>query len=341
MSMHDPLCGDYPMPDEPRRVAQAALPTGTVDLQLRDRFGMLVDNQRFAHRFAHAGQPAIAPARVALVLIFPFIADLSDRAAADAVRDRSSWTDALGLPLDDPGCDYSVLSALRQRLRRDDAAARFVDTVLHRCREVGLLKTRSKQRTDSTYVLATMRDRSRLENVGETLRHAHGAFAVAAPAWRRTHATPAWVERYSKRLTDYRLPQAAAERAALVATSGPDGYHLLEAIDDPATPPGVRVLPAVETLRQGWVQPYDRCTDPAAPVVRWRTKDEQPPAAPIIRSPYDPQARYTRKRDTTWLGSTVHLTETCEDDTPTLITQVTPTPPVRMILRCLRRSRPT
>jgi transposase len=326
MSMHDPLFGDYPIPDETRRVAQAAFPKGNLYLQLRDRFGMLFDNQRFKHLFAHAGQPAVAPARVALVLIFQFIEDLSDRQAADAGRDRISWKYALGLALDDPGFDYSVLSEFRQRLLRDDAAALVLDAVLDLCREVGLLKVRSKQRTDSTAVLATIRELSRLENVGETLRHALNALAVTTPAWLRSHADPTWGDRYSKRITEYRLPQADAERDALAVTIGQDGYRLLEAIYDPATPQHLRELPAVETLRQVWVQQFYRCDDPAAPVVRWRTTGDQPPSAQIISSPYDTEARYKLKRDTTWVGYTVHLTETCEDDTPNLITQVTTTP---------------
>jgi transposase len=61
-------------------------------------------------------------------------------------------------------------------------------------------------------------------------------------------------------------------------------------------------------------------------VLRWRTTDEQPPSAQIISFPYDPAARYKLKRDTTWVGYTLHLTETCEDATPNLITQVTTTP---------------
>ena len=57
-----------------------------------------------------------------------------------------------------------------------------------------------------------------------------------------------------------------------------------------------------------------------------RTGAEQPPSAQIISSPYDPEARYKLKRDTSWVGYTVHLTETCDDDTPNLIPQVTTTP---------------
>jgi transposase len=47
-----------------------------------------------------------------------------------------------------------------------------------------------------------------------------------------------------------------------------------------------------------------------------------PPAAQQLQSPYDPDARYANKYDTAWLGYRVHLTETCDADTPHLITQV-------------------
>jgi len=323
--MRETLFGDYPIPDDTRHVAQAAFPKGNLYLQLRDRFGMLYTNQHFAHLFAPAGKPALAPARLALVLCLQFIEDLSDQQAADAVRDRISWKYLLGLPLDDPGFDASVLSEFRARLLKDDATTLLLDAVLELCRDAGLLKGRSKQRTDSTYVLASIRDLSRLENVAETLRHALNQLALHAPDWLRAHAEAAWVERYGMRITEYRLPEAEGERQALVQVIGQDGYRLLEAIYHSASPTELRELPAVQTLRQVWVQQYYRCDDPATPVLRWRTRDEQPPSAQIISSPYDPEARYKTKRDTSWIGYSVHLTETCEDDTPNLITQVTTT----------------
>ncbi len=325
MCMRETLFGDYPIPDDTRHVAQAAFPKGNLYLQLRDRFGMLYTNQHFAHLFAPAGKPALAPARLALVLCLQFIEDLSDQQAADAVRDRISWKYLLGLPLDDPGFDASVLSEFRARLLKDDATTLLLDAVLELCRDAGLLKGRSKQRTDSTYVLASIRDLSRLENVAETLRHALNQLALHAPDWLRAHAEAAWVERYGMRITEYRLPEAEGERQALVQVIGQDGYRLLEAIYHSASPTELRELPAVQTLRQVWVQQYYRCDDPATPVLRWRTRDEQPPSAQIISSPYDPEARYKTKRDTSWIGYSVHLTETCEDDTPNLITQVTTT----------------
>ena len=47
----------------------------------------------------------------------------------------------------------------------------MLDTLLERFRELGLLKVRGKQRTDSTHVLAAIRTVDRLTLVGETLRH--------------------------------------------------------------------------------------------------------------------------------------------------------------------------
>src|SRR6185503_6224569 len=104
----------------------------------------------------------------------------------------------------------------------------------------------SKQRTDSTYVLASIRDLSRLENVAETLRHALNQLAVHAPDWLRAHAQAAWVERYARRITEYRLPQADTERQALVETIGQDGYRLLESIYHDASASELRELPSVE-----------------------------------------------------------------------------------------------
>jgi DDE family transposase len=46
----------------------------------------------------------------------------------------------------------------------------------------------------------------------------------------------------------------------------------------------------------------------------------------LIVSPYDPEARCGGKRDLAWIGYKTHLTETCDDDQPHLITHVETTP---------------
>jgi transposase len=100
---------------------------------------------------------------------------------------------------------------------------------------------------------------------------------------------------------------------------GADGYALLAAIYAPHAPLRLREVPAVETLRRVWVQQCYR----KAGQVYWRTEKEGIPSAGLfISSPYDAEARYAKKHTTSWVGYKVHVTETCDDETPHLITHV-------------------
>ena len=45
-------------------------------------------------------------------------------------------------------------------------------------------------------------------------------------------------------------------------------------------------------------------------------------AAASIESPYDMEAKYSRKDVTKWTGYKVHLSETCDEQLPHLITNV-------------------
>ncbi len=47
-----------------------------------------------------------------------------------------------------------------------------------------------------------------------------------------------------------------------------------------------------------------------------------PPASIRCDSPYDPEAHFSKKRSTEWFGYKVHLTETCDEDNPHLITHI-------------------
>jgi hypothetical protein len=46
----------------------------------------------------------------------------------------------------------------------------------------------------------------------------------------------------------------------------------------------------------------------------------------MAASPYDPDVYYAKERSTTWIGYKVHLTETCDEGGPHLITHVETTP---------------
>jgi transposase len=206
------------------------------------------------------------------------------------------------------------------------AGQRFLDTFLAACKARGWVKARGTQRTDSTHVLAAIRTLHRLECVLEAMHYALNQLSDVAPAWVCQQVPPEWYTRYGLRSDQARLPKDASKREALARQVGADGYQLLEWVSRPESPPGVCELPALEALRRIWLQQYYRCTVPGRETLRWRTGDEQPPAAIRIASPYDLEARYSSKRDTHWVGYKVHLTETCDADHPDLITQVITTP---------------
>jgi transposase len=311
-----------PVAEDTARVARAAFPGGNPYLALRDELGVLFSDQDFAHLYPARGQPAEAPWRLALVTVLQFAENLSDRQAADAVRGRIDWKYALGLERTDPGFDSTVLCAFRARLIAGSAEQRLLDAVLDRCRERNWLKPRGRPRTDSTQVLARVRALNRLECVCEALRHALNSLAVVAPEWLRGASPAGWAERYGRRFDDHRRPAGAAERVAYAEQVGQDGYALLAAALGPTAPAWLRDVPAVQTLRRVWVQQFYV----SAGRRRWRTEREGlPPSAAFVSSPYDTEARYAKKGTTSWVGYKVHLTETCDDDSPHLITHVATT----------------
>ena len=312
-----------PVPEDTARVAHAAFPRGNPYLRLRDELGTIFHDTDFAGLYPRRGQPAFAPWRLALITVLQFREDLSDRAAAEAVRARIDWKYLLGLELTDPGFDASVLCEFRSRLLDGGAEGLLLGRLLDRCKGLGLLQARGRQRTDSTHVLARVRATVRHGCATEALRHALNSLAVVAPEWLRGHSDPAWVERYGRRTDESRFPAAAEERQAYACRLGEDGHTLLAAVFAPDAPAWLGQVPAVETLRRVWIQQF--AVD--AGRVRWRTEAEGvPPARRFISSPYDVEARLGKKDSTTWVGYKVHLTETCEDEAPHLIVHVATTP---------------
>jgi transposase len=313
---------DFEIPEETRRVAQAAFPKGNVYLTIRDKLGPLFSDAEFAALFEWQGQAGISPGLLAMVTVMQFMEGLTDRQAAEAVRARIDWKYILGLTLIYPGFHYSILGPFRDRLLAGGQEARLFEQVLERLKAHGLLKGRRQQRTDSTHVLAAVRDLNRLECVGEALRRVLDDLAQLVPTWLLAQVTPDWFDRYGARIEAYRLPEKPAERAALQAQIGQDGQQLLTAIYQESSPPWLRELPAVEVMRQIWIQQYYI----EGEQIHWRNDDNLPPFKRLIISPDDPEARNRTKRETNWTGYAVHLTETCAPNTLNLITNVETTP---------------
>ncbi|NWJ49099.1 MAG: transposase [Chloroflexi bacterium] len=174
-----------PIPAQTSLIAHSAFPNGNTYMTMRDVLGTFYCDQDFVDLFPLRGQHALAPWRLALITILQFAENLTDRQAANAVRARIDWKYALGLELSDCGFDYSVLSEFRTRLLAGQAEQQLFELMLKEFKQRGLLKPGGKQRTDSTHVLAAVRELNRTEGIAETLRAALNAVALVAPTWLR------------------------------------------------------------------------------------------------------------------------------------------------------------
>lgn len=177
----------------------------------------------------------------------------------------------LGLELTDPGFHYSVLSEFRQRLLEQGAENLLLNQILDQCEAAGLLKGQSKQRTDSTRVLAKIRTLNRVELAGETMRRALDDIAQMEPTWLKAHIKEEWGKRYGSPVDTHAIRKSKAKLEKLAQTIGEDGHYLLAAIYQKETPSEIRALHTVEVLRQVWVQQYYLEKGQSY----WRKKDEQ------------------------------------------------------------------
>jgi transposase len=306
------------IPKETVRIAKAALPQGNLFIKMRDELGPLYQDELFADLFSHEGQPALAPWRLALVTLMQFVEGLPDRQAADAVRNRIDWKYVLGLELENSGFDFSVLSEFRSRLVKGQAEQLLFEALLIHLKERGLVKAQGRQRTDATHVLAAIRGMNRVLCVAETLRATLNSLAEIVPDWLRSFAPEEWYEFYGHRSEESRLPKNEAKRTALAETIGRDGSALLNAI---YTTPELNWLghfQSVEILRRVWVQQFEVVEGQ----LRFRSDDNIPPAAKMLCSPYDVDATCGHKGSNWWTGYKVHLTESCDEGLPRLITHV-------------------
>jgi transposase len=339
------------------RMARASNPRGTAAMWVRDRLDGLFTDSDFADWYPTDGRRGLSPAQLALVSVLQYAENLTDRQAAEAVRCRLDWKYCLGLELDDPGFDHSVISEFRDRMADDDRADRLLAVMVDHLVAAGLVKRRGRVRTDSTHVLAAARRLNRAELVAETLRLALEELARHGEDWLTGLVTANWADRYGRPIRYDRLPRGGEALAEYVLQVGNDGMHILHHVYRDDAPWRLRGLKQVQILRQVWVQQY---WHDETGQLRWRgpksTRDRQsrrkteqrntgkssadgrpdPATARVpwsgieIVTPHDAEARYSQKvtaagqRD--WIGYRDHQTETCDGTGPNVIVQVTTRP---------------
>ncbi|MFE3732278.1 IS5/IS1182 family transposase, partial [Nocardia sp. NPDC059154] len=192
-----------------------------------------------------------------------------------------------------PGFHHSVLSDFRDRLADGDRADRLLDLALARLTEAGLVRERTTARTDSTHVLAAVRDLTRLELVTEAVRAALEELARIAPHLLTGLVEEEWGRRYGRPV---RLGKNPTRPKTRILTAGEDAGRLLEHLREHG--PHYLSGPQAQVLRQIVLQNYYRDEKGR---LRWRTDEDGglPPSSVAIVSPYDTQARYARRGQVT------------------------------------------
>ena len=292
-----PRSGEH-VPPLTEQVARASNPGGTTAIWVRDRLDGLWCDEDFADWYPRDGRPGLSPAQLATVCVLQFLLGLSDRQAAEAVRCRIDFKYAMAMELDDPGFHHSVLADFRDRLAEGDRADRLLDLALARLKEAGLVRERTTQRTDSTHVLAAVRDLTHLYLIAEEDRAALGEIASTSPHLLDELVDEDWGRRYGRPV---RLGKNPTKPKARILEAGNDAVRLLEHLYRHGA--DRTSGPRIQALRQIMMQNYHR---DAAGHLRRRTAETEggpglPPSSRAIVSSYDPRPA-THGTDTSSAG---------------------------------------
>jgi hypothetical protein len=83
----------------------------------------------------------------------------------------------------------------------------LLQQMLDKCRDRGLIRTRSDIRTDATHAVASVHNMNRSELVGETLRAALNVLTTVDPVWSAVNVDSQWYLKYAKRFDSNRAPR--------------------------------------------------------------------------------------------------------------------------------------
>jgi transposase len=184
--------------------------------------------------------------------------------------------------------------------------------------KMGLIKKRGRQRTDSFAILSKVRWLSRLELVIETLRVAVSAILKADREWGEAIIPPSWEERYGERFVMVRYTEK--ERQDYQKHIGRDGQWLIAHLEEKGVPTEISNLPEVQILKTVWTQQFREMEGQVVFCEKVNSDGHR-----MISTPHDPEARYSKKRGTEWIGGKVQVTETDDEGYPHLITDIAAT----------------
>lgn len=293
-------CLSPEIPDEIRVWGERQLASDNSYRVIGEQLFSFLPGEDLASMYAPVGRSSISPVLLSFVTIFQYLEDIPDRVAALWVKTRLDWKYALHLPLDDGGFHYSDLCNFRKRLLLHGKESLLFEELLKEIEALGFLKKRGAQRTDSTHVLAVVRQLSRLENLSEGLRMALKGIAQTDAAFYQAKLPALYREHWSKPLNDYQMTDA--ERKAALERVGQDIHWLVGFLK--INRESFLCLPALKVLQTLFAQHFTLRAQAVS------LKKEVAPGKEKIQSPHDPEARYSTKRGKGWTGYKVHITET-------------------------------
>lgn len=266
--------------------------------------------EAFAELYSSLGQPSVPLRALLIVTILQHAYGFSDREAVDQLNSRLDWKYAARMGINDQAFDHSVLSEFRKRLLEKGLQDRLFNQILDVAERAGLLKA-EKQRTDSTRIVANVRELNRVDRIREAFRAAlNEALDEHAPAF-ASECDPHWLANYDRKPYGFKLPKAAKERDKIIHQLGLDVSAFLKWSKQFS-------LSESEVLEEIFKQQMILVGG------KWRLKDddESETNGERIATPHDPDARFGRKGEEGWLGYRTHFTETFTPSAPRLITNV-------------------
>ena len=186
-----------------------------------------------------------------------------------------------------------MLGDFRDRLLAEGRADRLLDLALARLKEAGLVRERTAQRTDSTHVLAAVRDLTRLELLTEAVRAALEELACTAGDALEGLVDDDWGRRYGRPV---RLGKNPTRPKTRMNEAGADARRRLS-----IWPPAIRTCCSAPRWRPCGKSSSRTTTGtpPGACAGATMTGAGLPPSAARIVSPYDLAARYSRRGQVT------------------------------------------
>ena len=255
------------------------------------------------------GRPGVEPVVLLGVMIFQFLERVPDRQAVELVKYHLGWKLALNLKLSDQGFHPTTLVYFRHRLIEHGKSDVAMRAVLRALQKEGFISKRSKQRLDSTHVLAAVSSLSALECVRESLRLALEELGAGLAKTERPDFWELFWERYVESKLDYKSGAELLQSKRRQA--GQDSWRLLQWAE--TLSPELRYGRQLELLCKVFSQQYElQGTEPEPVKVH---------ATGVIQTPHDPDAQWSAKghgaQKKSWVGYKVQVAETVSDKSQT------------------------